>query len=212
MTQVDVIGSRQHVLGDGIGYVELVDYMASDLKVVNAARVSYQKHSSELSERDKKLINYLMENRHTSPFEHAVFQFRVKCPLFTFAQWRTHRWSSFNSQSGRWSKFDHEFYCPNETVKALTITAFDYYEALLARGEPKEQARMVLPQNIYTSFYWTVNASSLLNFLSLRNDDHAQEEIREYALAVERYMSMIMPVTYAAFERFGRVPPKLERE
>ena len=163
--------------------------------------------SVEFSERDAKLICFLVRERHGSPFEHAVFRFLFKAPRFVVAQWQRHRMASYNQQSGRWTKFEPEFYCPDQETRVITDDAYEYYLTRLERGVSKEQARMVLPQNLYTSFWFTVNARSLMNFLMTRNEDHAQWEIRQYAIAVEGMFAEIMPATHRAFEDAGRVAP-----
>ncbi len=208
------------------GFIELIDFMGSDLRAVEAARVSFQKGLSKEA-RDKKLIDYLMENGHESPFEHIVFTFKVKAPMFVARQWFRHRISSFNEISGRYSIIKHEFYYPErmrkqdkvnkqgslfgfkeeEATKALDIIVkqtedcYTSYEELLSKGVAKEMARMVLPVNIYTQWYWTVNLRSLMNFLNLRADSHAQYEIREYAEIIAKIFHEKCPWTYASFIR-----------
>lgn len=449
----------------GVGFAELVSHNASDLDIVNAARVSYAKESPKLSERDKKLIGYLMRNRHGSPFEHAVFRFRVKAPLFVVAQWQRHRMASYNQQclsgstivtrlyknqggtlhkknsaleviwrnwhhgvtdtlgrkprllsscrniyvrsydettlepvksrvidvkkqgvqctylvstesgrqiratmnhkfftpngwsrlsdltvgdylyrsglvredgepriplrlrqgiqewttqqkqlliprsgttcylcgttleyneveldheipvvkdltraldesnlkpackschrtksngeqkfadragiarglrfdritsideplqeqtydlvlegphhnflanglvvhnSARWSEMPEEFYMPEPEIEEASAFAYLKYRAMLARGVPKERARIALPVGTMTAFWFTVNSRSLMNFLMVRNEEHAQEEIREYARALEHFFGLIMPGTFAAFVENGRIAP-----
>lgn len=202
-------GRKINVLDD-IGSVELLDYMASDLDVVNAARVSHNKESLEFSEKDRKLIDFLMRKKHGSPFEAAVFRWRIKAPLFVVGQWQRHRiasYSSFNQQSGRWTEFDDDFYAPDEHILDSSRTAYGEYQSMLALGTPKERARMILPQNFYTTFWFTCNARSLLNFFMLRNAPEAQSEIQEYTLALEEMFSEVMPATYEAFVAQGRVAP-----
>jgi thymidylate synthase (FAD) len=194
---------------DYIGFVELLDSMASDLTVVNAARVSFNKDSKEMGAKEASLIKHLMKNRHGTPFEHCVFQFRVKAPLFVVQQWERHRMASYNEESARWSKMNAEFYIPdeNEAIRLRSKTSYALYESLLAGGMPREKARLVLPGNLYKTFWFTVNARSLMNFISLRNDDHAQEEIRQYGAAIEQMFARAMPVTFDAFKDNGRVAP-----
>src|SRR6056297_1229681 len=98
------------------GFIELIDFMGSDLRAVEAARVSFQRGLTN-EDRDKKLIDYLMENGHESPFEHIVFTFKVKAPMFVARQWFRHRISSFNEISGRYSIIKHEFYYPERMRK-----------------------------------------------------------------------------------------------
>jgi thymidylate synthase (FAD) len=221
------------------GSVELVDCMGGDLSVVNAAKVSFHKQSEEMGLSEKKLIAYLMGHRHGSPFEHAVFTFRVKAPIFVAREWMRHRIGSFNEVSGRYVEFKPEFYIPlhwripaasNKQGSvfpdpegcdhdlAWESKAYMFYEgsisesyaqytALLDMGVAKEMARMVLPLSLYTEFIWTVNARSLMNFLSLRTGPDAQWEIRQYALEVERLFAEFMPDTHAAWESNGWIAP-----
>ena len=199
----DIIG-KAYPLGDAIGFVELLDHMGNDLTVVNAARVSLARESHELSPRDKRLIHFLMANRHSSPFEHAVMSFRVKAPIFVVRHWERHRWSSFNEQSGRWTAFEPEFYCPTDTIREFSKEAFTLYEHMLTEGVEKEEARLVLPPNLYTTFWYTANALSLMNFIGLRNASGVQEETRLYAKAVEDIFEGLLPEVHAAFTENGR--------
>jgi thymidylate synthase (FAD) len=209
------------------GFVRLDGCMADDLSVVNGARVSFASRVEEMTEREEGLIRFLMRERHGTPFEHNSFRFHVKCPIFVAREWMRHRTNSFNEWSGRYSKLEAEFYVPaaedvrtqvgkpgsytfdpvsdelaeetREAQRAVYKQAYATYEHLLAQGVAKEIARNVLPVAIYTQFYWTVNARSLMNFLSLRNAETAQREIRRYAEAVDRFFAGAMPVTHAAF-------------
>ena len=196
-------------LKDSLGFVELINVLGSDLTVVNAARVSYGKRSEEMDEKAAKLIAYLLKNKHGTPFEHVVFQFRVRAPLFVVHQWERHRMASYNEESGRYIELRPDFYFPENAnaYSYIAQKAVDLYHDLLSEGEPKERARMVLPQNLYKEFWWTVNARSLMNFLALRNDDHAQWEIRQYAIALEGIFEDVCPHTYDAFVAYGRVAP-----
>jgi len=206
------------------GFIELVDLMGNDLRAVEAARVSFQKGLTN-EERDRKLIDYLMGNGHESPFEHIVFTFRVKAPMFVARQWFRHRISSFNEISGRYSVIKHEFYYPQkmrkqdkinkqgslfgfddeketvsiEMIRSQTESCYKTYEKLLGKGVAKEMARMVLPLNIYTQWYWTINVRSLMNFLNLRADSHAQYEIQEYAQTIAEIFKQQCPWTYESF-------------
>jgi thymidylate synthase (FAD) len=209
------------------GFVRLDGCMADDLSVVNAARVSFAQRSEQLDERNQGLIRFLMRERHGTPFEHNAFRFHVKLPIFVMREWARHRIGSFNEWSARYSQLDPEFYIPEpddvrtqvgkpgaysfdpvdpalaehtrETQAAVYEQAYAAYLDLLEQGVAKEVARNVLPVAIYTQFYWTVNARSLMNFLSLRNAVTAQREIRRYAAACEQLFGEQMPVTHAAF-------------
>lgn len=209
--------------------------MADDLSVVNAARVSFAKKKTEVDEVDKGLINFLMRERHGTPFEHNAFRFHIKCPIFVAREWFRHRIGSFNEFSARYSEVPEEFYVPpaedvrtqvgkpgayrfeqvddslaNETIEIMSNVNQEAYEAytyLLSRGVAKEVARNVLPVSMLTQFYWTVNARALMNFLSLRTHETAQLEIRKYALEVEKYFERAMPVTYDAWLKNDKVAP-----
>jgi thymidylate synthase (FAD) len=217
------------------GFVRLDGCMADDLSVVNAARVSFAQHSTEVGERDQGLIRFLMRERHGTPFEHNAFRFHVKLPIFVMREWARHRMGSFNEWSARYSQLEPEFYVPAEadvrtqvgkpgsytfdpvdpelaehtqrTQRAVYEQAYAAYAELLERGVAKEVARNVLPVAIYTQFYWTVNARSLMNFLSLRNAVTAQREIRRYAAAVEQLFAERMPITHSAFVANERRAP-----
>lgn len=217
------------------GFVRLDAAMADDLSVVNAARVSFAKQSDELSEADKGLINFLMRERHGTPFEHNSFRFHVKCPVFVAREWFRHRIGSFNEFSARYSEVPNEFFSPEQkdvrgqvgkpgsyTFEALdsniarsavdiisiaNADAYDAYSALLEMGVAKEQARVVLPVSMYTQFYWTVNARALMNFLSLRTHETAQYDIRLYANAVHDLAAEQMPVTFDCWKRNDRQVP-----
>ena len=217
------------------GFVRLDDAMASDLSVVNGARVSFARRKEELDESDIGLIGFLMRERHSSPFEHAVFRFHVRAPIFVAREWFRHRWSSFNEFSMRYAKATEEFYVPDaddvrtqvgkpgaysfepvtpelaettrEEMRAVYEQAFATYERLVELGVARELARTVIPVGAYTEFYWTVNARSLMNFVSLRAAEAAQREIRRYADACEHFFAERMPVTHEAFVAAGRVAP-----
>jgi thymidylate synthase (FAD) len=217
------------------GFVRLDGVMADDLSVANAARVSFAKRTEVMSEGDAGLIRFLMRDRHGSPFEHNAFRFHIKAPIFVAREWFRHRIGSFNEWSGRYSKLEPEFYIPaSADVRTQTgkpgaytfesveedeanlfraymerayLKAWDEYEYYLELGLAKELARIVLPVGIYTQFYWTVNARSLMNFLSLRNSEFAQHEIREYAIVVEDIFAEHMPITTQAFRERDRVAP-----
>lgn len=217
------------------GFVRLDEAMADDLSVVNGARVSFARHKTELDDSDAGLIRFLMRERHASPFEHAVFRFHVRCPIFIAREWFRHRWSSFNEFSMRYAKATEDFYVPEpedvrsqvgkpgaysfepvsdevaettrEELRGVYEAAYGAYERLVELGVARELARAVLPVGAYTEFYWTVNARSLMNFLSLRNAEAAQREIRRYAEACEHFFADRMPVTHEAFVAAGRVAP-----
>src|SRR6266536_3255956 len=217
------------------GFVRLDDAMASDLSVVNGARVSFARHKAEMDESDEGLIRFLMRDRHGTPFEHNAFRFHVRAPLFVAREWFRHRVGSFNEFSMRYAKASDEFYVPapedvrsqvgkpgaysfepvepevaeqtREELRAVYDTSFAAYERLVELGVARELARCLLPVGAYTEFYWTINARSLMNFVSLRAAETAQREIRRYADAVEQFFAEQMPVTHAAFVANDRVAP-----
>ena len=210
-------------LGDAISSIELIRVSGSDLDVVNAARVSYGKVSSELSERDAVLIKFLMEHEHMSPFEHNQLSFRVKAPLYVVRQWMRHRMNSYNEISYRYVKAPLEFYIPaywrkQDTKNKQSSTGQDYspemfeaykksldvakesYEAMLAAGICREQARGLLPLCTYSEFIFTCNLHSLIHFIKLRTHPGAQYEIRVYAEAMLKLAEPHFAVSLAAFK------------
>jgi thymidylate synthase (FAD) len=217
------------------GFVRLDDAMADDLSVVNGARVSFARRKEEMDESDEGLIRFLMRDRHGTPFEHNSFRFHIRAPLFVAREWMRHRVGSFNEFSLRYAKATDDFYVPEaedvrsqvgkpgaysfepvspevaeetrEKLQAVYETAYETYQELVELGVARELARCALPVGAYTEFYWTVNARSLMNFLSLRNAETAQREIRRYAEACERFLEERMPVTHAAFVAAGRIAP-----
>ena len=194
------------------GYVALVDSMGGDKAVIEGARRCYMSEPQG-EEADAKLIRYLISKDHGTPFEHAYFRFDVKCPIFVARQWIRHRIGTYNEMSLRYCLAKRDFYTPENLAgealvkyKKTINDAFDTYEAIVVSGIKREQARGVLPLSLYTLYYWTVNARSLMNFLKLRLDKAAQPEIREYAKALLEIFRETMPVTAKAFE--GSVMPK----
>lgn len=191
------------------GSVELLEMMGSDATILQAARVSTEALSDPT--RDAGLMAYLMRNEHHTPFETVVFKFKIKAPIFVARQWFKHRISSFNEKSARYCEFENfECYVPDNFRKQSTtnrqgsaefvdaetrgsamqdlLYAYEAcevaYKSMISHGVAKEQARLVMPVGIYTEWVWTVNLRSLMNFLTLRQHEHAQEEIREYADAI----------------------------
>jgi thymidylate synthase (FAD) len=204
------------------GSIELVDHMGNDLTVVNAARVSVGGGKGFKS--DTELINYLIANKHTSPFEHVIFQFLIKCPLFVRSQWHRHRTWSYNEISRRYTSEQIQFHIPDklrlqnlddkqssdgflehdeDLIKEMENMAYaceSLYNGLLECGVAREQAREVLPVSLYTSFYGTVDLHNLFGFLELRNSPHAQLEIKVYAQAIEQLIEPIVPISYKAWK------------
>lgn len=210
--------------------VELVDFMGGDGRVVQAARTSTLGAAASQQKESAGLINFLVRERHEVPIEHSVFTFRIEAPIFVTRQILKHRITSISEESGRYREMDGEFYIPdmNRPLSQVGRTGdynmvqFDYsedvdyalaemqyacrsawlsYTTLLNDGVAKEVARMVLPVNLYSSMYLTINGRSLMNFLSLRNEHHAQWEIREVAKQMNDIFRDMMPLTYNAWEK-----------
>lgn len=234
--------------------VELVRSSAHDSDVLFAARVStlgeQTLESSQLDgsetevdqKRNRGLINYLMRDRHGSPFEHNSMTFYVRAPIFVFREFMRHRIASYNEESGRYRELNPVFYVPgpernllqvgkpgayeflpgsaeqialvDQQTRDVSLHAYEAYQRMLEAGIAREVARIVLPLNIYSSMYVTVNARSLMNFLSLRTrregtrfPSFPQREIEMCAEKMEDYFAELMPLTYAAFNTNGRVAP-----
>lgn len=180
------------------GYVDLVDHMGGDQAVIDSARRCWRS-TPKGEDADKKLIRHLLRKEHKTPFEAMTFRFDIKCPLFVARQWVRHRMAGLCEESLRYCVANREYYIPEGTEGLAWIHVnerqFDAYQDFLCLGMPKEQARSVLPIGIYTTFYWFVNGSSLLNFLKLRTDKHAQKEMQAYAKAIMCYLQDIAPIT-----------------
>ena len=211
------------------GLVRLIESMGSDLSIVRNARVSYDAEwrAGEDEGKDAKLLNYLVKNHHTSPFESCVFTFEVKAPIFVFRQWHRHRTWSFNEISARYAELPEEFYVPEaeqittqsasnkqmrtsdqhpeaqsirQAIFSASQGAFATYKALIAAGCPRELARSVLPVGTYSHMFATVDLHNLMHFLRLRLHSHSQYEIRVYAEAMLKLIEPIVPHSVAAFK------------
>lgn len=218
------------------GFVELVDAMGTDLTVVNSARVSFGKRKKELSAGDQKLIQYLAEHKHWSPFRHVQLQFHCKVPEFVARQWYKHvvgiSYSEAPTNDHAWNEIslryvdasEFKFYTPDgfrkqseDNKQASTDElvkdpdgklmaeyrnhcqkSLDIYHHMLEHGVAREQARGVLPLNIYTEFYWTASLQALVNFIQLRQHPGAQYEIRLYADALAQLTRQVVPVSFEA--------------
>jgi thymidylate synthase (FAD) len=233
--------------------VELVRSSASDSDVLFAARVSTQGEqtlesaaahtdASEDEKRSKGLINYLMRDRHGSPFEHNSMTFYVQAPIFVFREFQRHRIASYNEESGRYKELSPVFYVPGPDRNLIQVgktgayeflpgsaeqialveqesrtssqQAYESYKRMLEAGVAREVARIVLPLNIYSSMYVTMNSRALMNFLSLRTSREGthfpsfpQREIEMCAEKMEDFWAELMPYTYEAFNKNGRVAP-----
>lgn len=208
--------------GDGIGHVTLVHHSGDDLSAVNAARVSFGAERKKLDAKDVKLLNYLAEHNHTSPFEHCSVTFRVKVPLFVARQWMRHRTQSFNEISRRYTSVNIELWTPSTLRKqaesnrqasegvcenpnasaiyeASQMNALRAYESLIDAGVCREQARAVLPQSMYTEFIVTANLLNWLKFIELRTHEGAQPEIVEAAQAIRSTLLALYPHTARAW-------------
>ena len=233
--------------------VELVRSSAADSDVLFAARVSTQgeqtlesalanENAEETAKRDRGLINYLMRDRHGSPFEHTSMTFYVQAPIFVFREFMRHRIASYNEESGRYRELNPVFYVPGpernlvqigktghyefipgtaeqtalveQETHRNSIQAYESYQRMLEAGVAREVARIVLPLNIYSSMYVTMNSRALMNFLSLRTSREGthfpsfpQREIEMCAEKMEEEWAKLMPFTYESFNNNGRVAP-----
>jgi len=199
------------ILTSSPGRVALLDFLGDDLTIVNAARVSYGKRITEMSERDDTLLANLIRDGHGTPLEHVVFQFRVTCPIFVARQWQRHRWGSYNEKSGRFKQAEPEFWITaHHAAKQLEgqlqrhyTDAWELYVAQIEAGVPREEARAILPQALITEFYWTVNARAAFNFIRLRNAEDAQSEIQLLAHKVLLHMNTVIPKTVEVFSKMS---------
>jgi len=214
-----------NILGDKIGSLELIRVSGSDIDIVNAARVSYGKQVDKITNRDSKLIRYLVQHQHTSPFEHNQLSFRVKCPMFVARQWMRHRMNSYNEISYRYVKAPLEFYIPPkwryqdpknrqgsvgqftdaklaDLYKETIYTSVKSYEHLLEKGVCRELARGLLPICTYTEYIYTCNLHALAHFLKLRLHAGAQYEIRQFATGLFELAKPHFPIALKAWEEF----------
>ena len=218
------------------GFVRLVDYMGGDARVVQAARVSYG-DGAKTKREDAGLINHLMRNAHTSPFEQIILTFHMKLPIFAARQIIRTRTARVNEISGRYSVLKDECYLPTlervqkqsvknkqgsgevfaeaaaqaivDEMKTEQVHVFENYAAYLDDDLAKELARINLPLSTYTEWYWQIDLHNLFNFLRLRLDHHAQFEVREYARALGHCAQTVAPLSWAAFVEHVRDSVKL---
>ncbi len=210
------------------GFVRLVDYMGGDARIVQSARVSYGEGTTTVN-RDKILIDYLMRHLHTSPFEQVIITVHAKLPIFVARQWIRHRTARLNELSGRYSELVDDFYTPaperirkqdNYNIqgssddevpvelqqKVISLIQGDNgdvyanYRTMLDDGVSRELARINLPLNLYTEWYWQIDLHNLFHFLKLRMDSHAQWEIQQYGNALARIAKAVAPWAYQSFE------------
>ena len=211
------------------GFVRLVDSMGGDNAIVQAARVSYGKGTSKVSQ-DRGLIRYLMRHRHTTPFEMVEFKYHCKMPIFVARQWVRHRTANINEYSLRYSEARDEFYYPDpeniqfqsalnkqgrlgevsddlkkkvsKYFKEISDRSFEIYSELNSAGVARELARAVLPVNLYTEWYWKNDLHKLLHFIGLRSDDHAQYEIRVFSDAMAKSVKKVAPFAWEAYQDY----------
>jgi thymidylate synthase (FAD) len=196
--------------------------MGDDLAIVNAARVSYAGESKDWSDRDEKLLRYLWDHDHTSPFRHGHVKFRIKAPIFVLRQWMKHQVGcAWNEQSARYTEIKESFFYPDHfrlqdtknkqsssgqldderEDQALSLLAESYqvaysnYLRLLDMGVCREQARIILPVGTYSECIWSASVQAIMHFLNLRLDSHSQFEIQEFAKAVYDITKHLFPKT-----------------
>lgn len=232
-----VLGRRFAVLDDG--FVRPVDYLGNDSAIVQAARVSYGAGTKKISQ-DRALIRYLLRHRHTSPFEMCEIKLHVRVPMDCWRQWIRHRMASVNEYSTRYSvaidgaqrtapdqwrtqsednRQGSGGMLPVETgtiltrsEEALQSAARQTYEARLAAGVAREQARKDLPLSTYTEAYWKIDLHNLLHFLALRMTSHAQKEIRDYAETIgNEIVARWVPFVWEAFNDYMLSSMELSR-
>lgn len=213
-------------LEDNIGFVEILGTFGDDLTVVNAARVSFANESKEMSERDAKLIKYLANHNHITPFFHPQVRLRLKMPIFVAREWFRHTVGfARNEVSRRYVDTPPEIYVPvaenirardankkqgskdtpvdnseyaYEEILQASNTARDAYTNLLKNGVAPEIARMVLPQSMYTEFIETASLYAYARLCILRLDPQAQKEIRDYASKIDSFLREKFPVSWPA--------------
>jgi len=214
---------------DNIGEVSLISVMGDDARSAHSARVSFLKDGEEVDpEKDEKLLRFLLSHKHTSPFEHSIISLRIKVPLFIRNQVFRHRTFSYNEVSRRYTSECIEFHIPKElrkqasknlqcsagqvvdnndkliqTMKKQVESAYRTYQMFLNCGVSREQARAILPQNTYTTFWMTGNLHNWINFLRLRLSSHAQPEIQELAQGIEAIIAEHFPITMMILEDQG---------
>jgi thymidylate synthase (FAD) len=222
------MSSRINLL-DNVGFVELMDSFGDDLTVVNAARVSFAKESTALEVRDEKLIKYLADHEHITPFFHPQLRFRLKMPIYVAREWFRHTIGfARNEVSRRYVDDKAECYLPppqslrerdtnkkqgskttpisfadevHEKIKEFQDQAVGFYESLLELNVAPEVARGVLPQSMYTEFIETGSLAAYARLCALRLNPQAQAEIQAYAAAISRIIETRFPVSWAALNK-----------
>lgn len=204
--------------------VNYIDHMGNDLTVVNSARVSFYKQKDVLDDKDTKLINYLAEHQHMTPFEHCTLTILVKCPLYIRSQIHRHRTFAYNEVSRRYTSENLEFYQPDsfriqhttskqcsdgevDSVTEMSAKVISQrieneclkaYNQLIDMGVARELARGLLPQSLMTEFYMTGNLRNWVHFLKLRMDSHAQKEVQDVAQPIMKILMEKFPQSTTA--------------
>lgn len=224
-----LIGKKVDVLDKG--YVACTGTLGDDMTIVQAARVSLLGESKGEA-KDKKLLKFLWDNHHTSPFEMVEMAFQVKAPIFVVRQWQRHRMAEYNEESGRYRELEEDFYVPDAIriqdsknkqssvgkhessdylrvgIEEVSKQMFKMYHAMLFAGVPREQARMILPLNTYTTMRVKMNAHAWMHFLTKRCALDAQYEIRVYANCLyNEFFRELLPWTS---EFFNPIPKPIE--
>ena len=197
---------------------QLIDFMGTDLSVVNAARVSFAKESDEFSDKDAKLINYLAKHNHWSPFGHASMQFRIKAPIFVARQLVKHQVGLvWNEVSRRYVDDEPEFYIPSEwrlkaddkkqgssdeTIEYNLGSTLEFvkttYQNMLRANIAPEMARMILPQNLYTEWYWSGTLMAFARVCNLRCKPDTQWETQQIANLIDIESKQHFPTSWRA--------------
>ena len=206
--------------------VHYIEHMGSDLTTVNAARISFAGESQQLQDKDKKLIKYLADNEHMSPFEHNLLTVIIECPLYIRSQIHRHRTFSYNEVSRRYTADNLEFYIPpqedirnqskdnkqaseglvdnniafdaQDLMRKLVMSSEQVFNALIDMGISREQARGILPQCLMTKFYMTGNLRNWVHFVELREHTHAQKEVQYIAKQIKTILLEKFPESASA--------------
>lgn len=217
------------------GFIRLIDVMGSDKRIVESARVSFDNSKNDDFEKNKKLIDYLWRNEHTSPFETVSFQFHIKAPIFVFRQLQRYRTAKINEISGRYVKFNPEFYIPEQDrilkqsknnkqgssneqlpnelknyyfskLDSILYESVALYNKMINHGMAKELARIHLPLNLYSEMYWKIDLRNLFHVIQQRTDSHAQFEIQQYAFAILDMIKEYVPIATEVFKKYQKQP------
>ena len=224
--------TRRANVYDGEGTVWCPDFDADDVDPANTARMSFdQMDSGRTREQDLKLAEYLMKNRHTTPFEMIEVWLEMKMPIFVARQFVRHRTVSINEVSGRYVELPAEWYIPSVVggkatskkqgqednlsdaeqhwfKKCLDVTcseSYELYQEALQRGVAPEHARMLLHLNHYTHWIWKQDLHNLMHFLSLRDHPHAQVEAQAYAKAIDQLIRQVLPHSMELYDKYRRL-------